>query len=507
MKKLKTIIAALTAISICILSACTDSKSSDNGIATEITADIVTEKTPHTTNSSVQTTAQPSPEDIAVTDEIVLPVSDILFSDNFDYDGDGMQEKFIFLNVGTSEDGDTVVAVYYSEEDNRPTEFTRFETDARLLSDGFFVETINQQRIVGAVTEIAMGAGSPAVCFTVMDGMPQQINEELTFVDSSKPFLVYAYDGIMVRQCGHAAGVNNLYPVYWKNGELHIYDTFDVDMDYIRELDVNGIVGDIENVTSAFIRTNGLLHINYTTENDAVNSVTYIIQNDKITALYDSEVHGHLGRYLTAMEVLPAPGNTLVAVPETGYTQQEIQTLLSDFGKFCYSYVDGKAFRQGNGYDTSDFITETLIREDGSTYEDIWYRTTDDAVTDYQSLIALGSQYCTEDMLNSIKHILDHTYKEQDGRLYVWQHAGSDGSLIGVDYTYVTSVEQDGWSLIVHMNAFGSKDNWDTEEDFSEAFEVHLTREDGILKVDVCDTGEQDYIAYAYTPSYDKPLQ
>ncbi len=196
-----------------------------------------------------------------------------------------------------------------------------------------------------------------------------------------------------------------------------------------------------------------------------------------------------------------------IAVTAINYSQQEIQMLLTDFGSFCYSYVDGKAFRQGNGYDTSDFITETIIREDGSTYEDIWYRVTDEAVTDYQSLIALGSQYCTEDMLNSIKHILDHNYKEQDGRLYVWQHAGSDGSLMGVDYAYVTSVEQDGWSLIVHMNAFGSKDNWDTEEDYNKTFEVQLTREDGILKVDVCDTGEQDYIAYAYMHSYDDPLQ
>ena len=511
MKKLKITAAVILTASICAITACNDSKPSDSGFTAEITSDFsaesLTEEAAHTTTSSAQTTIMRSPEDIAVTDEIILPVSDILFSDSFDYDGDGYQEEFTFLNIGTNADGDTMVAVYYSEEDNRPAEFARFEMVTNLLSDGFFAETLNGQRIVGAVTEIAMGAGSPAVCFAVVDGTPQQINEELTFTDSSQPFLVHTRNGIMVRQCGPAAGINNLYPVYWKNGELHIYDTVPVDMDNVREADVNGIVGNIENVTSIFIRTNGLLHINYIPPEGNVNSVTYIIRNNKITALYDPEVHGHLGRYLTAMEVLPSPGNTLVAVPEIGYTQQDIQSLLADFGSFCYAYVDGKAFRQGVCCDVTDSITETFIRPDGSTYEDVWYRVTDEAMPNYQALIDMGSQCCTESMLYSMNYILDHLYKVQDGKLYVWQNAGSDGGLMGVDYAYITSVEQDGWSLIVHMNAFGAKESWDMQEDFSEDFEVTLKPENGTLKVDLCGISERSYITCAYDPTYDIPVQ
>ncbi len=505
MRTMRIIAAALSAVLIFALTACADGVYSDSSITSEA-ADIVTEEVTRSSSSSAQTTTQRAPEDIAVTDEIVLPVSDILFSDSFDHDGDGNDEKFIFLNVGANIDGDTIVAVYYSEEDKRPAEFSRFEMETRLLSDGFFVETINQQRIVGAVTDIAMGAGMPAVCFTVVDKVPQQVGEELTFVDSSQPFLTYSEYGLMVRQCGPAAGVNDLYPIYW-SGELRICDTSPVDMSFVHEADVNGIVQDVQNVTSAFIRTNGLLHINYIAEDGSINSITYIMDGTQIKELYDPDVHGELGRFLPSMEVKQFNNHILAAAPEIAYTQQEIQTLLSDFGSFCYSYVDGKAFRLGNGYDTSDFITETFTREDGSTYKDIWYRVTDDTVTSYQALITLGSQYCTEDMLHSIKYILDQYYKEQNGKLYVWQHTGSGGSLLGTDYAYITSVEQDGWSLVVHMNAFGSKESWDTEVDFSEEFEVRLKHEDSTLKVDSCGIRERDYIAYAYDPAYDCPVQ
>ncbi len=507
MKRTRPIAAVLSAVLICLLTACTESEFSHSNIVSDESADIITEEVTQIDTDIEQTAAQHDPDDdIARTDDIILPVSDILFSDSFDYDGDKKDEKFIFLNAGTNTDGNTIVAVHYSEEDNSPTEFARFEMSTSLVSDGFFVETIDQQRITGAVTEIAMGAGMPAVCFTVVNETPQQIGKELTFVDSSKPFLTYSEYGLMIRQCGPAAGVNNLYPLYW-SGELRVFDTAPVDMSFVHEADVNGIVGDIENVTDAFVRTNGLLHINYTADNGDINSVTYIMDGTQIKELYGPDIHNELGRFLSCMEVKQFNNHMLVAVPEIVYTQQEIQTLLSDFGEFCYSYVDGKAFRHGSGYDTSDLITETITREDGSTYEDIWYRVTDEAVPDYKSLIDLEANYCTDNMLASVQYIFEHLYKEQDGKLYVWQHAGSSGSLLGTDYAYITSVEQDGWSLVLHMNAFGSKENWDTEEDFSEAFEVKLRREDGVLKIDSCGIRERSYLSYAYDPSYDSTLQ
>ena len=507
MKRMKLIAAVLSAVAICSLTACEDNRTSYSSIISGEAANVITEEITQTDADIEHTTAQPDPDDdIARTDDIILPVSDVLFSDSFDYDGDKKDEKIIFLNAGADTDGNTVVAVHYSEEDNSPTEFARFEMSTSLVSDGFFVETIDQQRITGAVTEIAMGAGMPAVCFTVVNETPQQIGKELTFVDSSKPFLTYSDYGLMVRQCGPAAGVNNLYPLYW-SGELRVFDTAPVDMSFVHEADINGIVGDIENVTDAFVRTNGLLHINYIADDDSINSVTYIMDGTQIKELYDPDIHNELGRFLSCMEVKQFDNHKLIAVPEIVYTQQEIQTLLSDFGEFCYSYVDGKAFKSGSGYDTSDLITETITHEDGSTYEDIWYRVTDEAVPDYKSLIDIGANCCTDNMLASVQYIFDHLYKEQDGKLYVWQHAGSSGSLLGTDYAYITSVEQDGWSIVVHMSAFGSKDNWDTEVDFSEAFEVKLRREDGVLKIDSCGIRERSYLSYAYDPSYDSPLQ
>ena len=322
MKRTKLIAAVLSAVAICSLTACEDNSTSYSSIISGEAANVITEEITQTDTDIEHTTAQPDPDDdIARTDDIILPVSDILFSDSFDYDGDKKDEKIIFLNAGTDTDGNTVVAVHYSEEDNSPTEFARFEMSTSLVSDGFFVETIDQQRITGAVTEIAMGAGMPAVCFTVVNETPQQIGKELTFIDSSKPFLTYSDYGLMVRQCGPAAGVNNLYPLYW-SGELRVFDTAPVDMSFVHEADVNGIVGDIENVTDAFVRTNGLLHINFIADDDSINSVTYIMDGTQIKELYDPDIHNELGRFLSCMEVLAATGNILVTAPDIAYAEQ-----------------------------------------------------------------------------------------------------------------------------------------------------------------------------------------
>ncbi|MDE7192483.1 MAG: hypothetical protein K2O14_00800 [Oscillospiraceae bacterium] len=255
--------------------------------------------------------------------------AEILFSDSFDYDGDGYEEE-IFLTPADNSQHGTVpiwysddpegysgyVSVWYADESGEKC-YAEIGTDMieRYGSSAVSVFDSGGQHFVSISTDIAMGLGVPTVCMTVRDNIPVQVGNtaELNINDQNRHTIFTVLGGIpYVRDCGPTAGTNNLYPLYWDGAEFRIYETSPSDMDFVRNADIKNIVPELENVINVLVRSNGLLHINYYADHtdipteSGIGSVTYVLEDNIITEKYDMrEVFGTMpeGIYREVMPV------------------------------------------------------------------------------------------------------------------------------------------------------------------------------------------------------------
>lgn len=185
---------------------------------------------------------------------------------------------------------------------------------------------------------------------------------------------------------------------------------------------------------------------------------------------------------------------------DTGLTEEEIlqiQHTLLDFRELTYSYVDCKRVSYSEKY------IKTQEEYSGESYDLFWFLITDEDINTMSKLRAKLSSAMTDNMIDSLG-LENYYYKEQDGALYMRDFADQNGSLLGTDRAYVTSVElKDADTLILNMHAFGSGENWDLPEDSNEDFTITMKRENGSFKVDECDLRARGFITWAYNPAYD----
>ena len=168
----------------------------------------------------------------------------------------------------------------------------------------------------------------------------------------------------------------------------------------------------------------------------------------------------------------------------------EVVKLLQGFGGFIHDYIDCKLISENT--DENDMISvHTIISNGmyaGESYEQTFFRIESGEITTMPELENRLSMYVTESFRNSEQMTASLScYAEQDGALYLAENAGSGGGLLGVDEVYLNVIEHpDESTLLLHMNAFGSKENWELDSDFSRDFTIALKRTEDGLRIDEC---------------------
>lgn len=171
--------------------------------------------------------------------------------------------------------------------------------------------------------------------------------------------------------------------------------------------------------------------------------------------------------------------------------KSQIQALLTECKKFFYDYYDGKEIQ--NHKDENKFITVTMHSDNGSaadeSYEETLYEITDGEVMSMGELDELMKPLFTEKMADVLRgDMIRSGYYEADGKLYITDGVGSNGSLLGTDTVHITSVgKTDEDTLVLYMNAFGAGENWGLDYDTSEDFTVILKRTEDGFKMDECE--------------------
>lgn len=179
----------------------------------------------------------------------------------------------------------------------------------------------------------------------------------------------------------------------------------------------------------------------------------------------------------------------------------EIQALLTEAGKFSHDYLQCKEII--HNIDENKYITMPKTDVYGNEYDFKWCLVTGREITSMDELSEKALSIFTERAYLGFDFISTY-YKEEDGKLYLWSDAGSDGSLLGTDYAYIVSAEEpDDETIVLNMTAFGAGENWDTDQDFTEDFSLRLKRTEYGLRVDTFDPHVEQYITWAYTPERD----
>jgi len=173
----------------------------------------------------------------------------------------------------------------------------------------------------------------------------------------------------------------------------------------------------------------------------------------------------------------------------------EIKQTLNEFKEFSYNYLRCKAYMFGENLDINDKITT-----DGMVY----YRTVSGDYTSYSELMSAIDRYCSEEVISEC-NLKEYSYYEgENDSLYISEDADSNGGVMGSDVAYITSVEiLDNSSVKVNMTAWGDKDEWGYEDgDSIIPFEITMTSENGLWKIDKCGLMEMDYITWLFDADY-----
>lgn len=184
----------------------------------------------------------------------------------------------------------------------------------------------------------------------------------------------------------------------------------------------------------------------------------------------------------------------------------QIQDLLTRSKTFFYEYVDCKEIckhKNENGAITTQEIIDNGMYE-GQEENKTWYEVADGEVMSLSDLNEKMNQIFTEKMIASLSDTLENFYREENGKLYISDNAGSDGGLLGTDTVYINSVgETDENTFVLYMTAFGAGENWDLDSDITDDFTVTLKKTDSGFKIDECDIPAYQYIEWCYNPDDD----
>lgn len=172
----------------------------------------------------------------------------------------------------------------------------------------------------------------------------------------------------------------------------------------------------------------------------------------------------------------------------------EIKHTLAEFKEFSYSYIQCKAYMFGENLDTSDILTVDDM---------VYYKAISGEYTSYSKLMDKIDRYCSEDVISECD-LKSYSYCEgNNDSLYIWEDSNSNGGVMGSDVAYITSIETlDDSSVKVNMTAWGDKDEWGYEEDSIIPFEITMTSENGLWKIDKCGLMEMDYITWLFDADY-----
>lgn len=186
--------------------------------------------------------------------------------------------------------------------------------------------------------------------------------------------------------------------------------------------------------------------------------------------------------------------------------KKQIQELLIESREFFYGYIDCKEIIKHKSSDS--FITTAEIYDngmlDGEIYEKKWYEIVDGDIMSLTDLNKKMENILTDTMIDDFQTIINYTYYEEDGKLYISEYSGESGSLMGIDTTHITSIgEVDETTLVIYMNAFGSGENWGIDLDTSEDFTVTLKRTENGFKINECSDRARMFITWSYTPNDD----
>lgn len=172
----------------------------------------------------------------------------------------------------------------------------------------------------------------------------------------------------------------------------------------------------------------------------------------------------------------------------------ELKQTLTEFKDFSYYYLQCKAYMFGENLDT----TETLTVDDM-----VYHKAISGDYTRYSELMAAIDRYCSEDVINECNLKGYSYYEGYDDSLYIWEAANSNGGVMGSDVSYITSIEMlDDNSVKVNMTAWGDKDEWGYADDIIIPFEITMTSENGLWKIDKCGLMEMDYITWLFDADY-----
>lgn len=174
----------------------------------------------------------------------------------------------------------------------------------------------------------------------------------------------------------------------------------------------------------------------------------------------------------------------------------EIEALLSDFKDFSYGYVSCKTVKDCI---SSDYIiTEEMIDNGmnaGNIYEGKWYRVASGDITSQHSLFVRLYEIFTSEGITCLG--LDNLYRAKDGDIFLSENAGYDGGLLGVDEIWLNEIEKTEASTIcLKLSAFGDKDTWELEEDYSDSFEVILKNTTEGLRIHSLSSRAVDYLTW-----------
>lgn len=173
----------------------------------------------------------------------------------------------------------------------------------------------------------------------------------------------------------------------------------------------------------------------------------------------------------------------------------EIKQTLTEFKDFSYRYLLCKAYMFEENLDVNDSLTAN---------DTVYYRVIGGDYTRYSELMAAIDRYCSEDVINECNLKSYSYYEGNNDSLYISKDADSNGGVMGSDVAYITSIEMlDDTSVKVSMVAWGDKEEWGyAAGDSIIPFEITMTSENGLWKIDKCGLMEMDYITWLFDADY-----
>lgn len=206
------------------------------------------------------------------------------------------------------------LAVIQHDETSYDYWFFTADTEALVLTADLYAPTcikhIENGETFLILFQTVIGPAYPANIVTAVNSKPFVLSQ---FTDGSElPKLFYSPFGniVCMRGIGVSAGACNVLPYYWneQTGSFIKYGLHEISIDEIKQLDKNNIVENIDGVISAYIRDNGLVHLNYADisesfmGSDVIASKTYINTGTELRA-YDFDNDAKYGFFLETLSV------------------------------------------------------------------------------------------------------------------------------------------------------------------------------------------------------------